>query len=216
MISFKNTYLDFYGFLRNPVDQPAKDQTIKQKFSSLIFILAMEVPIMGIIVMSIYGINSIGLIDIEAHKVGIMFQQLPLWQFIFFGVVINPFMEELIFRFFLRFKATALTDYSLLSTFAAGKRIMKNIEVCLTRVWKKKFRLIFFSSALLFATFHLSNYELSITVVLLSPLLIAPQFIMGVFIGYLRIKYNLMLGYFMHSIHNAFFISLSLVIMKLF
>lgn len=217
MISpIKRTYRDFRLFLRNPVNLPAEDQTVKHKISRLFSVLAMEIPIVAAIGAMIYGIGEIGLLDTDTHKIGVLFQKMPLWKFILFGVVVNPFIEELIFRLYLRFNPKGLSGYSLLSASAIGKRMMKKIEAYLTHLWLNKFHLVFFSSALLFAIFHLSNYQFSITVLLLSPLLVAPQFITGLFLGYLRIKYSWMLGYFMHAIHNAFFISSSLIIINSF
>jgi membrane protease YdiL (CAAX protease family) len=110
--------------------------------------------------------------------------------FLLMVVVIVPFIEELLFRLYLRFKDNNLTHFVILLASVTGK------------VNKHKIKTFYFS-AIMFALFHLSNYELNSLVFFLSPILIAPQFIAGLFLGYLRIKYNLFVGYFMHAIHNG-------------
>lgn len=212
--SIKETYKDFYLFLKHPIDQTAPIQTVRHKIATLFSVLAMEIPIIATIAASIYGFEKLGLIDTGTHKLDTLFQELPLWKFVLWGVIINPFLEELIFRLCLRYNFKNLTQYSIWPVSAIGKRTMTKIELFLTHFWTSKFRLIFFLSALVFAYFHLSNYQLSITVLLLSPLLVAPQFITGLFFGYLRIRYSFMLGYFMHAVHNGFFIMISLIFMN--
>lgn len=215
IVSIKETYTDFYHFVKNPIDEPAPIQTARHKINRLFSILAIEIPIIAVIGATIYGIEKLGIIDTGVHKLDTLFQELPLWKFVLWGVIINPFLEELIFRLCLRFNPRDLTTYSILPVSVIGNQNIAKVEKYLSRLWAGKFALIFFSSALLFAYFHLSNYELTNTVLLLSPLLIAPQLITGLFLGYLRIKYNLMLGYFMHAIHNAFFILLAFITMDL-
>ncbi|MBK1439842.1 CPBP family intramembrane metalloprotease [Parapedobacter sp. ISTM3] len=212
--SIKETYREVYSFLKHPTDKPAEIQTVSQKIKRLFSVLAIEIPIIATLGFIIYGIEKLGLIHTGVHKLDTLFHQLPLWKFVLWGVIINPFFEELIFRLLLRFESKGLANYSLLSISNIGKRIMRKIELSLIYLWKNKFHLVFFLSTLLFAISHLSNYEFSMTVLLLSPLLIAPQFITGLLLGYLRVRYNLMLGYFMHVIHNAFFISVSLILIN--
>lgn len=209
-ISIKETYKDFSLFLKNPVDQPDPIQSKQRKVNRLLSILVIEIPIIVIIWAIIYGIEKLGLINTEQHKLEILFQQSPLWKFVLLGVIVNPFIEELIFRYYLRLKPNILANCPILSVSALGKRNKKKVGIYITNFWVNKFRIVFFFSTLLFAYFHLLNYELSSTVLLLAPILIAPQFIVGLFLGYLRIKYNLILGFFMHAIHNAFFILVSL------
>lgn len=210
----KDTYIDFYRFLKNPINQLAEDQTFKNKVDKLFGVLVLEIPIIAIIGAIIYGIEKAGLIDIGSHKIDELFQHIPIWKFILLGVIINPFFEELLFRLCLRFTLEDFTKYSILSVSFLDKQVMKRFGKYVTYLWINKFHLIFFFSAIVFAYFHLSNYELSITIVLLSPLLVAPQFITGLFLGYLRVKYSFMLGYSMHAIHNAFFILISLIFIK--
>lgn len=63
---------------------------------------------------------------------------------------------------------------------------------------------------MLFGLIHITNFEFSYTILLLSPILVAPQIILGFFIGFLRVRYGFVLGFLMHALHNAVFIGFGL------
>ncbi|MBC7914955.1 MAG: CPBP family intramembrane metalloprotease [Pyrinomonadaceae bacterium] len=96
----------------------------------------------------------------------------------------------------------------------AGRHSKIRVEIVLSSFWGSNFKGIFYLSSILFGLLHIKNYNYSINVVLLTPILISPQIIAGLFLGYLRIKYNLALGYFMHALHNAIFFNLIRVFIK--
>ena len=125
-----------------------------------------------------------------------------------------PFIEELVFRLYLRFRYNYLGRLIILLASVAGKQNKSRIETYLTNFWASRFKGIFYLSAIIFGFVHLANFEYSIPLLLLSPILVAPQFIGGLFFGYLRVKYTLALGYFMHAIHNAIFILVPLIFMS--
>ncbi|TDE52993.1 CPBP family intramembrane glutamic endopeptidase [Flavobacterium sp. GT3P67] len=66
---------------------------------------------------------------------------------------------------------------------------------------------------MLFGLIHITNFEFSYTILLLSPILVAPQIILGFFIGFLRVRYGFVLGFLMHALHNAVFIGFGLLSM---
>ena len=49
---------------------------------------------------------------------------------------------------------------------------------------------------------HITNFEHSAALLVFTPLLVAPQFIVGLFIGYLRVKYGFIWGFYLHALHN--------------
>lgn len=125
--SIKETYKDFYLFLKYPIDQIAPVQTARHKIGTLFSVLAMEIPIVSIIAATIYGIEKLGLINTGTHKLDTLFQELALWKFVLWGVIINPFLEELIFRLCLRFNFKNLKDYSILPISGIGKPTLTKI-----------------------------------------------------------------------------------------
>jgi membrane protease YdiL (CAAX protease family) len=212
--SIKETYKDFTVFLKRPVCQQDPIQTWRQKAKILFSLLAIDILIMVILVAVISGIEELGLVNMENHQVMMFVQQYSVWEIFLLMVVIVPFIEELIFRLYLRFKYNYLARLIILLASVAGKQNKTKIETYLTNFWASRFKGIFYLSAIIFGFVHLANFEYSIPLLLLSPILVAPQFIGGLFFGYLRVKYTLALGYFMHAIHNAIFILVPLIFMS--
>ena len=212
--SIKETYKDFTVFLKRPVCQQDPIQTWRQKAKRLFSLLVIEIPIMVILVAVISGIGELGLVNMENHKVAVFLQESSVWEIFLLMVVIVPFVEELIFRLYLRFRYNYLARLIILLASVAGKQNKTKIETYLTNFWASRFKGIFYLSAIIFGFVHLANFEYTIPVLLLSPILVAPQFILGLFLGYLRVKYTLNLGYFMHAIHNAFFVMVPLIFMS--
>jgi hypothetical protein len=75
---------------------------------------------------------------------------------------------------------------------------------------KKKYTYIFYFSAILFGIVHITNYKLSYTILLLSPILIAPQILVGS-IGFLRVRYGFVWGFLLHALHNAVFVGIGIL-----
>lgn len=204
--SIKETYTDFLAFLKHPSEQPDPIQKRQQKAKRLFSLLIIDMAAMIILMPIMYGVEKLGLIDSEKHEITKLMNQYPISIIILLVVVIIPFIEELIFRLYLRFKYNYIAQSILLVSSVTGAQNKSKLEIFLKNFWSKNFKAIFYLSAILFGYVHLFNYEYSTTILLLSPILIAPQVIIGLFLGYLRMKYNLVLGYFMHAIHNAIFL----------
>lgn len=212
--SIKETYKDFSTFLKRPVDQPDPIQTRQQKVKRLFSLLAIDIPIMGVLMAIVYAIEKFGLINTDKHKMVMLLQQLPIWWIVLFGVVLMPLIEELIFRLYLRFKQNYLARLIMLLASLTGKQNKIIVESQLNALWVNNFRAIFYFSAILFSIVHIENFEYSINILIFSPILLAPQFIMGLFLGYLRVRYNLILGVLMHAIHNAIFLIIPIIFMS--
>lgn len=69
------------------------------------------------------------------------------------------------------------------------------------------FKYAYYVSILAFGLVHISNFEFSTTVLILTPLLIAPQLFLGVFLGYIRVRLGLLWSIFLHSIYNTILFS---------
>ncbi len=212
--SIKETYKDFSTFLKSPIDQPDPIQTREQKVKRLFSLLAIDIPIMGVLMAIVYAIEKFGLINTDKHKMVMLLQQLPIWWIILFGVVLMPLIEELIFRLYLRFKQNYLARLIILLASLTGQQNKIIVETLLKNFWVNNFRAIFYFSAIIFSIVHLANFEYSINILLFSPILLAPQFIMGLFLGYLRVRYNLILGILMHALHNAIFLIIPIIFMS--
>lgn len=67
----------------------------------------------------------------------------------------------------------------------------------------KNFTWIFYGSSILFAFVHLFNFSAFSQVWHLAPLLVAPQFFLGLVLAFVRMVYGLQWSIFLHFMHNA-------------
>lgn len=147
-------------------------------------------------------------------------------------VFVGPLFEELVFRLPLDFTANSIsiclsillyrlfathffsfnihkvTDYLNLSSalilFLALRKIIP--ERILKNIKNKNYSYIFYSSAALFGLAHVTNFgSLNHIYSLLYIVYILPQFIMGISIGYIRIKYGFIFGLLVHIMINLIY-----------
>jgi len=213
-----------YKFQQQPFNLNLK------RFGFILFIdIIFMVVSMGLFsAIAFFGLNEI----FKNHKNMEIFNEVPLVLVTFLMVFFAPILEELIFRLHLKYRrwvinillplaiiiiSTLLIDTNssiitigviLIGLIILTLFIIFNLKIttCLEQVWNKKFNLVFYISTILFALIHITNYELSVTVLLLTPILILPQFISGFLIGYLRVKSGFIWGVTLHMVGNAILI----------
>ncbi len=99
----------------------------------------------------------------------------------------------------------AFTKYreNRLSHSAKGIRISKVIH-------HKYFKYAFYFQAVVFGLAHMSNFILDAdTTILILPLLIVPQLILGFILGFIRMKYSFMANLYLHAIYNGLLMTLA-------
>lgn len=69
--------------------------------------------------------------------------------------------------------------------------------------YSKNFSYLFYFSALLFAIVHLFNFTGFEEIWYLAPLLVAPQFFLGLVLAYVRMFYGLRWSILLHFLHNS-------------
>lgn len=75
-------------------------------------------------------------------------------------------------------------------------------------IWNERFKLIFWLFTLIFAAVHLSNFGAEIPFYLM-PLLVLPQFILGIMLGYIRVGWGFWYGVLFHALHNGILLSIA-------
>lgn len=96
------------------------------------------------------------------------------WVFLFFAaVILAPVMEESIFRWPMQYFKS-----------------------------KSYFGIIFWALTLFFGFYHITNFELTTTILLLSPLLVLPQIIVGTILGFIRVRFGLFWAIALHAAYN--------------
>ncbi|MEH6513665.1 CPBP family intramembrane glutamic endopeptidase [Maribacter arcticus] len=124
-------------------------------------------------------------IEVGEHAIDDLFNNNSEIKIFFLAVIVAPFFEELIFRGPLIF--------------------FKN---------SKYFPIILYIFTIAFGLVHISNFELTTQVLLLSPLLVAPQISVGFLLGYIRVKFGLFWSMALHACYNMVLI-VPLLLVKL-
>ncbi|MCJ7465567.1 MAG: CPBP family intramembrane metalloprotease [Maribacter sp.] len=122
---------------------------------------------------------SIGIFELAfrlnfgTHAIDELFEKFSMLGFFALAVFVAPIIEELIFRGpMFFFKHT------------------------------RAFKYIFYALTLSFGFYHLSNFDITKTTLFFSPLLVSPQLSVGVFLGYIRVRFGLVWSMSLHAAYN--------------
>lgn len=159
-----------------------------------------------------------------------------VWGFVGFVVILGPLLEEITFRSALRFRVSYLLISFVLITVYVLMNIMRQDEslalgfgiiavllfATLVYVLSQKpieskafytsyYPYVFYSITILFGYIHIGNFEeFSLKLLLLSPLIVLPQFILGVSLGYIRVRFGFWYAVFFHVLNNGIMTALFL------
>jgi membrane protease YdiL (CAAX protease family) len=175
----KNTLIDFLNFLKRPTDKQL-NLKFKQKFQVLLILLLLEILFTFLLFVPVFQI-------IDKHEnikqPKIDYSETLLYTFILL-VVIIPIVEELFFRYILRYKSF-------------------NLKLINKLIWNKIFPYLVYFFAICFGIIHISNYEnKSSLFFLLSPLIVSTQLIGGFVITFIRVRISFIWGCLYHIIWN--------------
>ncbi len=222
----------YLAFLRSPLltssAQPLPlSQTCKQSLR-LYSLHLLPIFAAGII------IGTLGVQDSNANPE--FFTDLSPWWLFALTVVILPTVEEIIFRLPLRPTAVNLalpasiifclmaiaaqvTGTTLGLTIAALTALnvylwrsppkVKKLE----NFYRRYPRVIFYLSTVLFGAIHITNYEQEVWQLL--PILVLPQTILALWMGFLRLRYGFLWAVLGHGLHNGFVLT-PLLLIKIF
>ncbi len=150
--------------------------------------------------------------------------ELSAWLILFLLVVMAPVVEEIIFRLPLRPIALSLSIpisiaiIYLLGLFRINPAISsvvgfmllgfniylatRHLKIPRLQQFYTRFpRPIFYLSAILFGAIHIGNYNSRVWA--LMPLLVLPQCVLGLLLGFVRVRYGLGWAIFTHAFHNG-------------
>lgn len=175
MEDIRTTLKNILDYIKNPNCDRDEDQTLVKKGTLLAIILGLAFALNFFFVLIIAGLEQLGLFNMEDHAINQMFEDLSPVMIIAAAVVLAPVFEELIFR----------------------------APITLFCKYKKAFRWIFYGFAILFGYVHITNFELTTNVLLISPILVAPQILLGLLLGMIRVKLGLIYSILFHAVYNA-------------
>ena len=158
---------EFLAFLKKPFHyrpiQKLDQQSVKNLISGFAIVFVFEIIAMSLFQM-IAGIEEI------PHAFDSMMDMNPFIM-ILFAVIIAPVLEELIFRFPMKY----ITKY---------------------------FPFFFYVISIGFALLHIFNFDLSMHHYLLAPFLVLPQLILGLYLGFVRMKNGILASMGIHALNN--------------
>lgn len=239
----KQTASDVWIFLKNPKDKNAAEQSATSKRRVLLQVLSIYIVLSIVFSVLLEGLSQLGWYNSDNHAVAEMVKKYPVWAVLLLGIVVVPLLEEFIFRYGLSFRkgyisavftvalfATGIYSFYLLPLYGAlavtvllGITLVvyfinaETISNYLEKIWPGVYAPVFYAVAFLFGLIHITNYtnfDYTSLAVLLIPVLVAPQIIGGLLMGYMRVKHGFYWGYFLHAGHNAVFMILGFAFMN--
>ena len=129
----------------------------------------------GVVLGLLMGIlGQLGPWELDEHAFDQLLEEYPIPLIGFLLVVVAPVLEELIFRAPL--------------WFFRGSR---------------HFKIVCYGAAVSFGAVHLSNFPNISEIWFLAPLLISPQVVLGLFLGYIRVRFGLAWAMAFHGVYNG-------------
>ena len=176
---------EIWAFIKSPLYLEDENKDFKHRFS-LVFKLVVYSVIINVILGFLIGtFETVFGIDMGKHAIDEFFENYSLIFIFIAAVIVAPVLEELLFRGpMVWFKGTSY------------------------------FPFIFYSFTLVFGFYHITNFEISRTILLLSPILVAPQIIVGSLLGFIRVKFGLLWAIAFHANYNLVLIG-PLILLKL-
>ncbi|MFS4468416.1 CPBP family intramembrane glutamic endopeptidase [Maribacter sp. 2210JD10-5] len=174
-----------WDFLKNPTYREDENKNIDHRLRIFSKLVLFSL-VLSFLFATFLGILEIVFkLNLGEHAMDTFVKEYPVLSLFFGAVILAPVLEELVFRGpMLFFKE------------------------------KSYFRIVFYVLTVLFGFLHISNFELSTIVILLSPILVLPQLAIGVILGFIRVRFGLLWSMALHACYNGILI-IPLVLAKL-
>ena len=170
----KETFFELLNYLKNPILEEDENRHFKYRLLKFTQILVICL-LSGFFISPIFEIiEELGWVDMQDHAIEDMFTKFSKPMIFFLAVIIAPFFEELIFRAPLTFFKKPLN-----------------------------FKIAFYGFAFLFGVLHISNFNITKNVLLLTPILVLPQLLLGSFNGFIRVRFGILWCIALHSCYNG-------------
>lgn len=168
---------EVFEFLKNPVYQEDDNIDFNYRLTKFWRLLLFAIAISFGLGLLNGGVEKLFGLDLGKHAIDDFMDKYSPWFLLFAAVVLAPVLEELFFR---------------------GPLIF----------FKRSpfFKYLFYLFTLVFGFYHITNFEINTTTLLLSPLLVAPQLSVGVFLGFIRVRFGLSWAVALHALYNLILI----------
>jgi hypothetical protein len=204
-----NVISDLFHYLKKPI--PEKDETLHffQKVQTILLLVFTCLAISFFLSIIISFIYASGWIENDYHAFDEL-KKLPASKVFIAAALMGPIIEEIMFRAPLVLFQSPLKLYFYPIPFSKYKIEFPEIHIKAFEN-RKVFRSAFYAFAIAFGFMHLMNYEIDAQILLFAPILVAPQLILGLIFGYVRIRLGFIWAIVLHGVYNGILVSLALI-----
>ena len=205
------TLRDLWYFIKKPVELKQVRIPLKVKIGTCLALFIIQIPpLLGLSAL-LGGLEILGLWEDDMHRLQKIFQEMKPGLIFFFAVIIAPFLEEVMFRLILKLRSNFLILWPLQLLILLQVNNKINLLKTIRNFWNKFYGWIFYLISIAFGLIHILNFEPSLNIYLLAPILVAPQIVIGINLGYLRIRFGLIWSILFHAFYNGILLSIALL-----
>ena len=162
------------AFLRAPKYKEDSERVWQQRLWMTALLLPWALGISLVLAMLMGVADALGPWEVDQHVMEELLAEYPVSLIFLLATLAAPVIEELLFRGPLWFFRDS-----------------------------RFFKTAFWGFTLSFALFHLTNFPGLGDLWFLAPLLISPQFCLGIFLGYIRVRFGLLYAMLFHAGYNG-------------
>lgn len=178
----KTYFIELFNFYKNPKDVRIKNYTLIKNIKYILYTFLADLSLTLIFFPFLYLLSKNNLIPEDFERIN--YTDNTLLKSLMVIAVFVPLLEEIIFRFPIRYN-------KLYRYFISAK------------VWDFLFKILVYIIPLLFGFVHLSNFgDITLPLILMSPVLIGSQIIGGYLYTFLRVKFNFASAVVTHMLWN--------------
>ena len=204
------TLRDLWYFIKKPVELKQVRIPLRVKISTCLALFIIQIPPLLVLSALLSGLEILGLWEDDMHRLQKIFTEMKPELIFFFVVIIAPLFEEIMFRLILKFRSNFLILWPLRLLIFLQINSKINLLKTIRNIWNKFYGWIFYLVSIAFGLLHILNFEPSLNIYLLAPVLVAPQILIGINLGYLRIRFGLIWSILFHAFYNGILLSIAL------
>ncbi|MDB9939516.1 CPBP family intramembrane metalloprotease [Cyclobacteriaceae bacterium] len=205
------TFHALWRFIKKPVELSEDKASLLLKIGTCGALFLIQIPPLLVLMALVGGLEQLGLWDEDMHSLQKIFQEMEPVLIFFFAVIMAPLLEEVMFRLILRFRSNFLILWSIHIGVALHLGQKRSLLKTARKVWDKFYGRVFYLMTMAFGLMHIMNFEPSLNIYLLAPILVAPQILIGINLGYLRVRFGLIWSILFHAFYNGVLMSIALL-----
>ncbi|MEZ7853673.1 MAG: CPBP family intramembrane metalloprotease [Cyclobacteriaceae bacterium] len=205
------TFHALWRFIKKPVELSEDKASLQLKIGTCGALFLIQIPPLLVLMALVGGLEQLGLWDEDMHSLQKIFQEMEPVLIFFFAVIMAPLLEEVMFRLILRFRSNFLILWSIHIGVALHLGQKRSLLKTARKVWDKFYGWVFYLMTMAFGLMHIMNFEPSLNIYLLAPILVAPQILIGINLGYLRVRFGLIWSILFHAFYNGVLMSIALL-----